>query len=236
MRTAHYILFVLLAGIIGLVGCSPSSDIARESANQITRSGSKPVQIEPQSDTYVIRVGDQIQLSVFGYNEFNTTTNVKETGTITLPLVGDVIASGLTKEQFTDQLKQKLAEYLQGEVKITVIVSSMISHKIAILGEVTHQDNYPVAADISLLEALTTAGGTTAESDLRHIRVLRGGLSRQLIEVDLTQYMETGNLDAMPMVRPGDTIYIPKRSNVIRELSDFMRDAIFIFGFFRVFN
>ena len=83
---------------------------------------------------------------------------------------------------------------------------------------------------------LTIAGGTTTDSDLHHIKILRGGLNYPPIEVDLASFIENGNLDAIPIIRPGDTVYVPKKENVVRDLSDFVRDAIFIFSFFRVFN
>jgi protein involved in polysaccharide export with SLBB domain len=121
-------------------------------------------------------------------------------------------------------------------VKLTVTVTSTVTQKVAVLGEVSKQENYPLLFDSPLIEVLTAAGGTTADSDLRHVKILRGGMNRQPIEVDLTWYMENGNIEAIPMVRPGDTIFVPKKANIIRDLSDFMRDAIFIFGFFRVFN
>jgi polysaccharide export outer membrane protein len=219
-----------------IIGCSSSDEMTKDNLTQIIRSGSKSIQVEAQSDNYIIRQGDQIKLSVWSYPEFNTDGPVKETGAITVPLVGEIVAAGLTKEQFSDQMQKKLAEFIQGEVKLTVSVQSTVAQKVAVLGAVSKQENYPVTSDISLLEILSTAGGTTAESDLRHVKILRGGMSRQPIEVDLTWYIENGNIESLPIIRPGDTIYIPKKANVIRELSDFMRDAIFIFGFFRVFN
>jgi polysaccharide export outer membrane protein len=218
-------------------GCSSSSEeIAKDNLTQIIRSGSRPIQAETQSDNYVIRQGDQIQFSVWNYPEFNTTGYVKETGTVTVPLIGDLPAAGATKEQFSDQLRQKLAEYIQGEIKLTISITSTIVQKVAVLGAVTKQDSYPLTADVSLLEILSTAGGTTTDSDLRHVRILRSGLGHQPIEIDLTSYIENGNIESIPMVRPGDTVFVPKKANIIREMSDFMRDAIFIFGFFRVFN
>ena len=231
-------LCVFLAAIL-FCGCSSSDEIAKDNLSQIIRSGSRPFQLEAQSDNYVIRQGDQVQLSVWGYPEFNTTgpsAVVKETGTLTIPLVGEMVAAGLTKEQFIEQLKKKLAEYIQGEVKLTVTVVSSQVQKVAVLGAVSKQENYTITNDVSLIEILSTAGGTTPESDLRHIKILRSGSNRQPIEVDLTWYIENGNVESIPMIRPGDTVYIPKKGNIIRELSDFMRDAIFIFGFFRVFN
>ncbi|MBI1806202.1 MAG: polysaccharide biosynthesis/export family protein [Ignavibacteria bacterium] len=232
------ILYLLLFGLAAcyLNGCSSSEEIAKGNLTQIIRSGSRSVQMEAQADNYVIRQGDQIQLSVWGYPEFNVTTSVRETGTIPVPLIGEVNAAGLTKEQFTEQLRQKLSEYIQGEVKLTATVVSTVAQKVAVLGAVSKQENYPVTSDVSLIEILSTAGGTTPESDLRHIKILRSGTNRQPIEIDLTWYMENGNIESIPMIRPGDTVFVPKKGNIIRELSDFMRDAIFIFGFFRVFN
>jgi polysaccharide export outer membrane protein len=228
----------LLALFLAIVagGCG-GSDMTKDSLTQIIRSGSRPIQAEAQSDNYVIRQGDQIQLSVWGYPEFDSRTTVKELGQITLPLLGEVTAAGLTKEQFTQQMIKKLSEYIQGEIKLTITVVSSAPQKVTVLGEVTRQENYTLTTDATLIEVLSTAGGTTPDSDLRNIKILRGGgQNRQPIEVDLTWYMEHGNIESIPVIRPGDTVFVPKRANIIRELSDFMRDAIFIFGFFQVFN
>lgn len=229
--------FVLTGMVVLLVvGCSSSSDeIAKTNLAQIMRSGSKPVEAEQQADTYVIRQSDTIQVSVWGYPEFDTSrVPVKESGTVTIPNVGEVVCAGLTKEQFTQRLKQKLSEYIQGEVKLIVTVTSTLVQRVAVLGEVTRQQNLPLTTDASLIEVLSGAGGTTTDADLKHVKILRAGMKRQPIEVDLTWYMENGNLDAIPVVHPGDTVFVPKKENVIRNLSDFMRDAIFILGFFRV--
>ncbi len=226
--------FVLLSVL--LWGCSSSEEMAKQNLSEILRSGSRPIQGEVQSSTYVIRQGDQIQITVWGYNEFNTTTTVKEGGTVTIPLVGDVIASGSTKDQFTDALKKKLAEYIQGEIRVDVVVLSMLVQRVTVLGAVTRQENYPLTTDATLIEVLSTAGGITPDSDMRHIKILRNGSSQNPIDVDLSLYVERGTMDAVPLVHPGDMVFVPKKANVIRELSDFMRDAIFILGFFRVFN
>jgi len=228
--------FVTCALFAGLCSGCASDDITKESFTQIMRSGSRNIQAEAQADNYVIRQGDQIQISVWGYPEFNATGNVKEGGSIAIPLIGELSAAGLTKLQFSNNLRQKLAEYIQGEVKLTVTVSSGVAQKVAILGAVSRQETYTITNDVSLLEILSTAGGTTPESDLRHIKILRRGATREPVEVDLTSYIENGNIEALPLIRPGDTVFVPKKGNVVRELSDFMRDAIFIFGFFRVFN
>jgi polysaccharide export outer membrane protein len=230
------IIFSILVFFLMIVGCSPSEEMAKDNLTQIIRSGSRSMQVEAQSSGYVIRQADQVQIAVWGYPEFNCQGPVKENGAVTIPLLGEVVAAGLTKEQFTDQMKQKLSVYIQGEIQLSATITSAIPQKIAVLGAVTNQNNYPITTDVTLIEVLSAAGGTTIDSDLRHIRIIRNGLSDQPIDVDLTAYIENGNIEAIPMVRPGDTVFVPRKSNVIRELSDFMRDAIFIFGFFRIFN
>jgi len=218
-----------------LPGCG-SSDASRESVTQIVRSSSRPIQSEAKSDDYVIRQRDSITVEVFGYPEFNTGTIVKDLGTVSIPNIGEVTAAGLTKDQFNQLLETKLSEYIQGEVKFSLVVISAVPQKITILGEVGRQENYPLSNEVTLLEALSMAQGVTVDSDLRTIKILRGGLNSQPIIVDLTSFLEKGNLEAIPIVRPGDIIFVPRNSNVIRELSAFMRDVIFIFGFFQLFG
>lgn len=220
---------------IMIAGCA-SDDLSKDSLTQIIRSGSRPIQAEAKSDDYVIRQGDQVNLEVWGYPEFTVETVVKELGTVTVPHIGDITAAGLTKDQFNQQLIIRLGEYIQGEVKISLVVISSIPEKITILGAVTRQENYPLTNEVTLLEALSMAGGVTVESDLRAVKILRGGLNSQPIEVDLTYYVERGNIESIPIIRPGDTIYVPRDENIIRELSVFMRDVIFIFGFFQLFD
>ncbi len=219
-----------------LCSCSSSDELAKENISQIIRTASRPIQAEAQSENYVIRQGDQIKISVWGYPEFTSEGPVKETGTFTIPLLGELVTAGLTKEQFTEQLKKKLAVYVKGEIQLTVTIISTILPKVAVLGAVTRQDNYTITNEVSLIEILSTAGGTTQDSDLRHIKIIRPTKNNEPIEVDLITYIEKGKVETIPMVHPGDTVYIPKKSNIVRELSDFMRDAIFIFGFFRIFN
>ena len=184
----------------------------------------------------MIRRKDQIDLSVWGYPEFTTTAVVKETGTIVVPLVGEVKAAGLTKQRFVEQTRRKLSEYIQGEAKLTVSVVSSMTQQVAVLGSVKRPERYEVLTDLSLIDILASAGGTTAESDLRHIKIFRYGYGKHPIEVDLSWYMENGNIEAIPMVRPGDTVFVPRKENVVREISGFLRDAFFLFGFFRILD
>jgi polysaccharide export outer membrane protein len=168
-------------------------------------------------------------MSVWGYPEFTTTTTVKETGTIVIPLVGEVLVAGLTRDQFSDMLRQRLSEYVKGEVRLTINIVSTATQKINVFGAVGRLGSSPVTGEISLLDLL---GGYTDESDLEHIKIWRAGENTQAIEVNLSSYLDGGNIRDIPILHPGDTVFVPKKENVVREVTGFMQDLFYLFGFF----
>ena len=214
-------------------GCGSTSGI-REVPAASSRSTNGTLFVKVQSGVYVIKEGDKLEISVWDYPEFTTATTVSMGGTISIPLVGDIKAAGMTKEDFTAAAKKRLVEYVKGEPKLTVNISSPMALKVSVIGAVTRQDNFPVTSEVSLLEIVSTAGGGTAESDLSHVRIIRAGANRDPIDIDLARAIETGEVESIPKIRPGDTVYIPKKENFVRSFSDFMRDAVLLLGFFRV--
>ncbi|HTR81109.1 MAG TPA: polysaccharide biosynthesis/export family protein [Bacteroidota bacterium] len=215
-------------------GCTSSSAIS-DTPDTFAQSGEGGLFEKSQSDAYLIKAGDRIDLSIWDYPEFTTSATVNAAGTIQIPLVGDVQAIAMTKDEFAASVKKRLAEYVKGEPRLTLTISSpSMQQKVSVIGAVTRQDNYPVASDVSLLEIVSTAGGGTTDSDLGHVRIIRAGASGEPIDVDLTSAMESGNVESIPRVHPGDTVYIPTKENFIRSFSDFLRDAVLLLGFFRV--
>jgi polysaccharide export outer membrane protein len=155
-----------------------------------------------------------------------------------IPVVGEFTVAGFTKEEFTRQLRQKLAEYIQGDLKIAVEINSPAS-RITVLGTVSRQGSIPSNVEMTLLEVLSLSGGWTELSDLRYIKISRQATAipnHATIEVDLTQYLDSGDLQGIPMVQPGDVVFVPKKQNFIREFSDLLRDALIFFGFFALFQ
>jgi polysaccharide export outer membrane protein len=185
-----------------------------------------------------IAVGDSVAFSVWGYPEFTTRTFVRSQGFIIVPVVGELTVVGYTKDEFIRLLRQKLGEYVQGDLKLTIEISTP-APRITVLGTVSHQGSFPTSVEMPLLEVLSVAGGWTELSDLRYIKISRQAttpLDRSFTEVDLTQYLDSGNIRGIPLVRPGDVVFVPKKENFVREVSDLLRDAFLLFGFFRFFN
>jgi polysaccharide export outer membrane protein len=187
-----------------------------------------------QAADYIIGKGDQLLVTVWGYNEFTTTQTVRDNGTITIPLLGDLKAGGLTKDEFIGNLKKRLAEYIQGDINITVSVLSSIGQRVTILGAVTRPANYPVSSEINLLELISMAEGYLPDAQLSGIRIFHKDRTQSQTPVDLDDYLERADIENIPKVRPGDIVFVPKRENVVKEFGEFFRDVALLFTLFRL--
>lgn len=232
----YHLLLIILISISNFSGCSSTKDISSNNVAQMIQAGNIQELGDSESENYVIRIGDKINLVVWGYPEFNAQVQVKENGFISLPLIGELLTAGLTKHQLIENLREKLSVYITGEIKLNLDITSIMIQRVTVLGAVNRQDNYPITSEVSLTEVLSSAGGVTVDADLRRIKILRNGFRSQPIEVDLIQNIEKGDISSIPIVKPGDMVYVPKKRNIIRELSEFFRDAIFLLSLFRVFN
>jgi polysaccharide export outer membrane protein len=171
---------------------------------------------------------------VLGYPEFNTTTNVKASGSITIPLVGEVKAVGLSKDSLQNEIVLKLSEYVKSKVFVTLNLLSTTVQNIIVLGAVGSQNSYPNTAPISIFQLLANAGGPSADADLRHIKLYRNGDLNKEREIDLSGIVNAGNKGEMsiPMINPGDMVYVPKSENFLRAFSPFVSDTLILLTLF----
>lgn len=191
-------------------------------------------QSQAQTADYTISKGDQLLVTVWGYNEFTTTQTVRDNNSITMPLLGDIMAGGLTKDELIASLRERLSVYIQGDINITISVLSSIGQRVTILGSVRAPGNYPISSEINLLELLSMAGGYAVDAQLTGIRIFHKDRLPSPTEVDLEVYLETSDIDNIPKIRPGDMVFVPKRENVIKEFGEFLRDVAFLFTLFRL--
>lgn len=237
------IAFLFIISVSGVIsGCASGSSVTNSSFNndelraalQKSNVGSlTKTNADSLIKQGVIKPGDQIQITVWGYPEFNTTTPVKDYGSVTIPLVGDVMAAGLTESDFTNSVKERLSQYVKGEPKVT-ISHVELNKRVSVMGAVNKQDNYPAISEVSLVEIIVAAGGPAPNADLRNVKIFRKGRRNDVIDVDLTRQLQSGDLADIPKVNPGDVVFVPVEDNVMRDLSDYARDVFLLFGFFRI--
>jgi polysaccharide export outer membrane protein len=224
---------ITLLAVIVLCGCG-SSQPTRRTQLQLTRGDSLARSGDFLARATVVRRGDQIRLRSPEYPEIDTTITVTEEGTISLRLGGTVAVIGLTKADLITTLVAKISPFVRTKFSLIVDVFNPASQNVTVLGSVDRQGNFPMLAGSSILQALAAAGGASPDADLHHIKIFRRGDPAYPIEIDLAEYLASGEINAIPTLSPGDMVYVPKEENFVRELSAYLRDAIFLFSVFTI--
>jgi polysaccharide export outer membrane protein len=187
-----------------------------------------------QPGDYLIGKGDQLLITVWGFPEFTTSATVREDGALALPLAGDIPAAGLRRPEFVSALKKRLGEFIQGEINVTVSVLSSSLQRISVLGAVTRPDTYPFTGETSLLAVLGAAGGPAPDANLRKVQIFRKDPAQENTVVDLERFMERADIDNLPLVKPGDVIFVPREKNFLKEFGEYMGYVVVFFALLRV--
>jgi polysaccharide biosynthesis/export protein len=160
----------------------------------------------PNNSTYVIGPEDTLHIAVWKEADLTATLPVRSDGKISMPLLNDVQAAGLTPMQLADSITEKLKKYVT-DPRVTVVVTGMNSQRIYVLGEVLHSGAMPLTPNMTVLQALATAGFTQF-ANTKGIYVLRQENSKQQkIPVNYKQLIK-GNAPNINL-KPGDTVVVP---------------------------
>lgn len=229
-------LSIVLLSLVLVTGCATSrQQIEEDNARRQMSAAASYNSIEADS-AYKIRPGDEIEILVWEQPNFNTNTTVANQGTIVVPLIGEMKITGLTQSELKRDLNRQLAQYIRGEINLTVSVRSTDNMEVSVFGMVADPDNYQIVDQTSIFKVLSMAGGPSEDANIRRVKVYRKSGDPKYHLIDLTYYLEHGRMDEAAMILPGDIIYVPQRQNAVREMSDFLRDVVLLFGIFRVIN
>jgi polysaccharide export outer membrane protein len=174
-------------------------------------SGDKDAAKEPlaQTDsTYIIGANDQLHVSVWKEPDLTNTMPVRADGMISLPLLNDVQAAGLTPMQLAASITDKLKKFIT-DPHVTVEVTQMNSQRIYVMGEVLHPGAMNRTPDMTVLQALASAGFTQF-ANTKGIYVLRteGGKQSKL-PVNYKKLVKGDDMQQNYVLKPGDTIVVP---------------------------
>jgi polysaccharide export outer membrane protein len=137
-----------------------------------TTPSPEPASAAVDPSTYKIGPEDTLAIAVWQNTDLTRTVPVRPDGKISLPLVHDVQAAGLTPMELRDQLKEKLAEYAPG-AEISVIVAEVNSFKVSVMGKVQRPDRYLLKGPTTVLDVLALAGGFQDFANQERVVVLR---------------------------------------------------------------
>jgi len=167
---------------------------------------------------YTLGPGDRIALDIFGVPEFSKEYQVLVDGTLNLPIIRSVSIQGLTLQQAANVITQRYEPFINVPVvTVTVIVARPLN--IGLAGEVTGPGSYKINPTRegggvkfpTLMEMLQLAQGVTSAGDMRNVQIRRPrrGGPEQVTNVDLQDFLDTGNLRQDVTIRDGDTIFVP---------------------------
>lgn len=158
---------------------------------------------------YVIGPQDVLDIDVWKEKELTRTVEVRPDGKISLPLLNDVQASGLTPMQLAANITDGLKKFIT-DPQVTVIVTDIRSQRVYILGEVVRPGAYPLLPGMNVLQALSSAGGFTMFANTKKIYVLRQqGGKQEKFPFNYKAAVSGKRTDENIILRPGDQIVVP---------------------------
>jgi polysaccharide export outer membrane protein len=165
---------------------------------------------EPPDDAgYRIGPEDVLQVSVWNNEAMSRTAPVRPDGKISLPLLNDVQAAGLTPMELREQLMGGLAEYMP-HPEVSVVVTEVRSFKVAVIGQVPKPDRYELKSAATVMDVLAMAGGFTEYASRSRIVVIRASDGKsERIPFDYEKVREGDPRQANFRVRPGDIVLVP---------------------------
>jgi polysaccharide export outer membrane protein len=164
----------------------------------------------PKKDEYVIGPEDVLAINVWKEPEISRSVPVRPDGKISLPLVGDLTASGLTTDKLRDNIAAKLKEYISNP-EVIVIVEGVKSRSFNIVGKVGKPGSYDLAKPMTVLDAIAIAGGFQEFAKSNKIYVLRRQAdgSRRMLPFNYKLVIKGRGLDQNVELQSGDTIVVP---------------------------
>jgi polysaccharide export outer membrane protein len=162
-----------------------------------------------EDPTYVIGPEDVLDITVWKETEISRPVPVRPDGKISLPLLNDVQAAGLTPMQLQVVVTEGLKKFISGP-QVTVIVTQINSRRVYVLGEVSRPGAFAMLPNMTVLQALSTAGGFSQYAKLSGIYVLRTENGRQLTYPFNYKDVVRGRRPEQNItLKPGDTVVVP---------------------------
>lgn len=159
---------------------------------------------------YLIGNTDQLSIAFWQQPDLNRDVRVGENGMITLPVIGEIKAAGLTTSELAKRIIQQMSIYNTPVSQATVTVTSFNSHSVVVAGQVQTPGTYRYERIPDIWQVILDAGGPTAASDLTRVTVVRkSGDKSSVIDIDLYRIIKDGDLTKAPGLVPGDLVNVP---------------------------
>jgi protein involved in polysaccharide export with SLBB domain len=185
----------------------------------------------PTPKNYVLGVGDQLFINVWGASQQTYETPVDKTGAIYIPSLGPVFVAGMNFDAASRKIKKRLAEIYSGLTKAKpdtwamVSLSALRAIKVNIIGAANAPGTYNLPATATVFNALYLSGGPNGNGSFRNIKLIRN--NKVIKTIDVYDFLITGNTSGNAQLRDQDVIFIPTYKERVRTSGNFKRDMYF---------
>lgn len=184
------------------------------------------------AEEYLMTPGDALQIYVLDHPDLSSTRansdsayTVRPDGKVEFPLVGTIDTTGKTVTQFTEELKQRLSEYIINP-DVTVNVARLGTTRVFVLGEVSKPGMHELTKGHRVLDALGAAGGFTDKAAKKNIFLIRDGKEETMQKIKLNDFLYKGDTKQNIVLKEGDCLYLTGNHKL-----NFLKDiAPFLFG------
>ncbi len=192
----------------------------------------------PAPPNYILGPDDEIVISVYGYSEKKYDLKINELGEIYIPNVGPLLVSGLTLEQASEKIRNKLAATIytairSGQTKVQVTLGKIRSIRVTVIGQATKPGTYTVSSLTTLYNILYLCGGPTELGSYRNIEIIRGNEKKT---ADLYEFLVEGSQKGNVLLQEGDVVRIPYYENQVSLTGNVKRPGKFELKHNETFN
>ena len=198
--------WALLLPMSVLIGCAGGGGAKEE-----------PLQTAPAVSVYRIGVGDQLNIDVWKNAELSVSVPVRPDGMISMPLIGDVVASEKTTDELVKNIEQKLADYVRTP-QVTVIVTNASStdfqRRVRVTGAVNQQVTLPYRKGMTVMDVILQAGGLSDFAAPNRALLYRKNAEGKLTpySLRLKDIFYKGKLETNYDLQPSDVVTVPERN------------------------
>lgn len=216
LLAARHVLVVVLTLLTTACGTQPLETVVRDKAPAASQATTPSLKRSP-----LLGPGDEVDVFVWGYNDFTRRATVTFDGGLPYPMLGELPVAGKSVAQVQEEIRAALTDYIKEPI-VRVSVAAVRPLKIHVLGEVNKPGVYALSTpDTALVEAIGRAGGMTADARQNAVVVVRNaGEQIQIHTVDFRRITREGDLSSNLVLAEGDVVYVP-----VAVMADIAREA-----------
>ncbi len=202
---------VILFMFLSCTGCATTENRRVQSVNIVEKQ-----QRMLSSPGFVLGAGDTIDIRVWRNDDLNRNVTLDPSGKIRIPLVGELLASGMSVLELNEEITSRLSMFITKPF-VDINVTSISSRKVHVLGEVQSPGTFPYVEQLAVWEAVSKAGGFTEDADNNNlflVKVKDGKASVAVLELDFKKMLTNGIVNNNYYLDNGDILYVSEKDIV----------------------